>query len=98
MALTAAQQAEIASDFAAVEAKRQAFEKANSVAAAHEETQEENYARAAAVRENGGTFPDALAITEIVDGKIQIVYKSRGNALRQIQAGVSRFVGGHVKV
>lgn len=98
MALTAAQQTEIANDLAAVEAKRQAFEKANSVVAAHEETQDENYARAEAVRENGGTLPDGLSITEVVNGQRQVVVKSRGNALRQIKAGVSRFVGGHVRV
>jgi hypothetical protein len=40
----------------------------------------------------GGALPDGLEITEIVDGREQLVIKSRGNALRQIQYGLSRFV------
>jgi hypothetical protein len=61
------------------------------------ETREQNYARAAAVRMAGGSLPDGLAITEIVDGREQVVVKSRGNALRQIQYGQSWYVGRAVK-
>lgn len=61
------------------------------------ETQEQNYARAAAVRVAGGSLPDGLAITEIVNGEVREVVKSRGNALRQIQAGISRYVGRYSK-
>jgi hypothetical protein len=61
------------------------------------ETQEENYARAAAYRMPNGSNPDGLVITEDVDGFARIITKSRTNALRQIKLGLSRFTGKVVK-
>lgn len=97
MTLTATQQAKVTADLAAVQAEIAAFEQANAAAAAHEETQQENYDRAESTRTPGGSLPDGLAITEIVNGERQVVIKSRSNALRQIQGGVSRYVGRYVK-
>lgn len=62
-----------------------------------EETQEENYLRAAAVRAPDGSWPEGLAITEIIDGKVQAIVKSRANALRQIKYGLSRYLDSYVK-
>jgi hypothetical protein len=61
------------------------------------ETQEENYARAAAYRMANGSLPDGLVITENVDGRELVIVKSRANALRQIKFGLSRFTGRVVK-
>lgn len=53
---------------------------------------DEEYERAVAARDPDGRFPEALHITEVVDGRVVEVNKSRGNALRQIKYGMSRLV------
>jgi len=95
MTLTTAQAAKVAADEAAIAAEVAAFEEANRRTAP--ETQEENLARATAYRMPGGAMPDGLVITENVDGREQVINKSRGNALRQIGCGVSRWTGRAVK-